>query len=155
MTIPPDVAAAVAAPRDVPSPMIPPLDAYVFRHPGFASGGDSLVCVVDHARLTALLGGLPALDAQFGGHAVFERSQGGTLAGVWGRRECPRLRRRLREAGADVVTHHAVPPGLRLQYRGRLHHPVVPAAPHGSGLPNPLRRAAPSGSPVPPVDPDR
>ena len=95
--------------------MAEPLDVYVFRDPHFAPDGDTLVCIAERAKMERFIPKTEVAWA-FSGHAVYRRWPWKTYVGVWGRKNASRLRRFLRERGAEVTIHRESPPHLRLAY---------------------------------------
>lgn len=91
-----------------------PVEVYVFRSGGFARNGDSVVCAARCEHIEGLLGA-GILDAVFFGHAEYRDDEATRYLAVWGARNASRLRRLLRERGAELAVHHAPPPA-------RLHH---------------------------------
>lgn len=92
------------------------LTAYAFRQEGFVSAdGDTHVCVVARSALTKLLTVRELRDA-FSGAIFYRRGYfGPSYVGVWGRRNGKRLRRFLRERGAEVLIERTRPEGVRLE----------------------------------------
>lgn len=93
-----------------------PLDVYVFRDRHFAPIGDTVVCVSDRESMEEVFAG-QRMQALFEGRAVYtsdETKQDDI--GVWGKRKASRLRRLLREHGADLRVHRVPPPGVRLRH---------------------------------------
>lgn len=79
------------------------IHAYEFSETAFVEGSDPVVCVV---RLSMLDGYMTVseLDEAFSGYASYRQAPWmKRYVGVWGRKNCQRLRRFLRERGADVV----------------------------------------------------
>ena len=92
------------------------IHAYVFRDAYHAKGGDAVVCVIEQAAADERLG--PGrVESLFGGCAVYTTPEGQDFIGVWGARNASRLRRFLRERGAEVSIHRERPVNLRLRYR--------------------------------------
>ncbi|HEU0097142.1 MAG TPA: hypothetical protein VFQ67_00070 [Allosphingosinicella sp.] len=81
---------------------------YLFRSHVFAHNRDSVVCVGPTAEIEALLG-RGFVQAEFGGAVFYRDDRERELIGVWGRRKASRLRRLLREKGAEIVVHRASP----------------------------------------------
>lgn len=91
------------------------INAYVFRETYPAPDGAPVVCVVDRAVADERLG--PGrVESLFGGCAVYTTPDGQDFIGVWGARNAARLRRFLRERGAEVSIHRERPFNLRLRY---------------------------------------
>jgi hypothetical protein len=98
------------------APMSNPLDVYVFRDGPFAPSGDTVVCVGERAPVEAHLGS-GQVQSLFRGSAVYTNdATKQDYIGVWGVRKTSRLRRLLREQGAQLVIHAKPPPGVRLRY---------------------------------------
>jgi hypothetical protein len=93
-----------------------PLSVYVFRGGHFAPAGNTTVCVGEKDRIEGLLGS-DAIERLFNGFATYtnDRAKQDYL-GVWGVRNASRLRRLLRECGAELVIHPTAPPDARLRY---------------------------------------
>jgi hypothetical protein len=86
--------------------------AFEFSDTAFVVGSDPVVCVVPLSMLQGYMT-LAELDDAFSGHASYRQAPWmKRYVGVWGRKNCQRLRRFLRERGADVVIHRERP--LRL-----------------------------------------
>ena len=93
--------------------MIDPLHAYVFRDPSFAPSGDTVVCIVDAATVSRFMD-KEEIERAFSGYASYKQWPFREFVGVWGRRNTKRLRRFLRDRGAEIVLHRARPGRLRL-----------------------------------------
>jgi hypothetical protein len=94
--------------------MVQQIDAYEFQDTAFVVGSDPVVCVVPLSMLASYMT-LAELDDAFSGHASYRQAPWmKRYAGVWGRKNCQRLRRFLRERGADVVIHRERPSRLVL-----------------------------------------
>ncbi len=92
------------------------LNVYVFRDGPFGPGGDTVVCVGDRAALEALLR-RGRVQTLFRGAAVYTNdATKQDYIGVWGVRKASRLRRLLREHGAELVIHAEAPPKARLRH---------------------------------------
>ena len=93
------------------------IPVYEFSDTAFVVGSDAVVCVVP----LSLLGGymtIAELDNAFSGHASYRQAPWmKRYVGVWGRKNCQRLRRFLRERGADVVIHKERPSRLGVKRR--------------------------------------
>lgn len=90
------------------------VDVYEFAESAFVVGSDPVVCVV---RASDLRGALTVseIDAAFSGYASYRRAPWMTrYLGVWGKRNCQRFRRFLREIGLEIVIHRERPPHLAL-----------------------------------------
>jgi len=98
------------------TPMSTLLDVYVFRDGPFAPRGDTVVCVGDRAAVEAHLG-RGQVQTLFRGAAVYTNdATKQDYIGVWGVRKASRLRRLLREHGAELVIHAEAPPKARLRH---------------------------------------
>lgn len=94
--------------------MVHQIDAYEFIDTAFVVGSDPVVCVVPLSELCPHLT-LAELDEAFSGHAIYRQAPWmKRYVGVWGKKNCQRLRRFLRERGANVVIHRERPPRLGL-----------------------------------------
>jgi hypothetical protein len=91
------------------------LDVYVFRDPTFSPDGNTQVCAVPSRAMKRFMSKKEVLRA-FGGCAVYRRPLWTTFVGVWGDRNGSRLRRFLRERGAELTIHKERPGNLRLLY---------------------------------------
>ena len=90
------------------------IPTYEFIDGAFVVGSDPIVCVVPLAMLDGLMT-VAEMDEAFSGHASYRQAPWmRRYVGVWGRKNCQRLRRFLRERGADVVIHRERPPHLGL-----------------------------------------
>jgi hypothetical protein len=74
---------------------------YVFRHPAFASAGDTVVCAAPLDLVVSVYGGggikgEGGLVAAFGGAAFFRDEDGSSYLAVWGARNASRFRSALR-----------------------------------------------------------
>jgi len=91
-----------------------PVHAYEFTEPALTSGSDPLVCVVSVAQLKRYMS-VSEINHAFSGFATYRRLPWlRPYVGVWGRKNCQRLRRFLRERGAEVILFHEKPDRLRL-----------------------------------------
>jgi hypothetical protein len=89
---------------------------YLFRDNSFAPAGDTVVCVADRAAIEAALGQI-RLETLFGGAATYtDRASRVDYTGVWGKRNCSRLRTLLRACGVEITISRARPSGARLHY---------------------------------------
>ena len=95
-----------------------PCPLYLFRSPGFAPSGDTVVSIAPLEQVVAVYGGggvfgMDGLSAAFGGAAIFRNdATGAEFAGVWGARNASRFRRQMRESTAVVLCREA--PDARL-----------------------------------------
>lgn len=90
------------------------LPVYEFSEAAFVVGSDPLVCV---ARLSDLRPYMTVaeVDRAFSGYANYRQAPWmRRYVGVWGRKNCQRFRRFLRERGAVVALHRERPDRLRL-----------------------------------------
>lgn len=92
-----------------------PFDVYVFRSGAFARNCDSVVCIGARKQLEGLLG-IGMLSVTFFGYALCRDPTETEYIGVWGARNASKLRRRLRERGAQVTIHRKLPPEVRLHH---------------------------------------
>jgi hypothetical protein len=90
------------------------IDVYVFRDPHFAPDGNTVVCIVPKRSMQRFVSKKEVSQA-FGGCAVYHRWLK-AYVGVWGDRNGSRLRRFLRERGAELKVHKEAPPSIRLLY---------------------------------------
>ncbi len=92
------------------------LNVYVFRDGPFAPGGDTVVCAGERAGVEACLG-RGQVQILFRGAVIYTNdATQQDYIGVWGVRKASRLRRLLREGGAEVVIHAGQPPQARLRH---------------------------------------
>lgn len=91
------------------------LNVYAFRSSAFARNRDSVVCIGVRKQLEGLLG-TGVLSATFFGYALYRDHNETEYIGVWGARNASKLRRLLRERGAQVTTHRGSPPKVRLHH---------------------------------------
>jgi hypothetical protein len=90
------------------------VQAYEFTDAGFVVGSDAVVCIAPLDSVLPYMT-LDEIGQAFSGFASYRQTPRLTrYVGVWGRRNCRRLRRFLRERGADLVLHRRRPPRLRL-----------------------------------------
>ena len=88
--------------------------AYEFTDTVFVVGSDPIVCVVAVSDLRRYLS-ITELNSAFSGFASYRSLPWlRRYVGVWGKKNCQRLRRFLRERGADVVIAYERPARLRL-----------------------------------------
>jgi hypothetical protein len=88
---------------------------YLFRDHTFAHSG-AIVCVAERPAVEAVLG-CARLEELFQGRAVYTNDAiKQDYLGVWGNRNAARLRRFLRECGADVTIVRGRPADVRLRY---------------------------------------
>src|ERR1700722_10205351 len=92
------------------------LHVYMFRDDHFAPAGNTLACVGEKAKIELRLGD-GQVETLFTGAAVYiSDATKQDYLGVWGARNASRLRRLLRERGAELVIHPKPPPGIRLRH---------------------------------------
>lgn len=87
---------------------------YEFPETTFVAGSDALTCI---APLSAVLPfmTLAEIDEAFSGYASYRQAPWmARYVGVWGRKNCQRFRRFLRERGADISIRRDRPSHLRL-----------------------------------------
>ncbi|MGN6817123.1 MAG: hypothetical protein ACTHJR_00455 [Sphingomonas sp.] len=110
--------------------MIGQIHAYEFPDTAFVTGSDAIACVVQLSALRDYMT-LRELDDAFSGHASYRRAPWmNRYVGVWGRKNCQRLRRFLQERGAEVVLHRERPSRLGLTaYRTRMKREKVRVLP--------------------------
>ena len=86
---------------------------YEFSETAFIVGSDPRVCVAPLSAVLAFMT-LAEIDEAFNGHASYRQAPWmKRYVGVWGRKNCQRLRRFLRERGAEVSLHRKRPNRLR------------------------------------------
>jgi hypothetical protein len=87
---------------------------YEFPETAFVVGSDPLVCVAKLGDVRAYMK-LAEIDRAFSGYASYRQAPWmKRYVGVWGRKNCRRFRRFLRERGADIALHRKRPDQLRL-----------------------------------------
>ena len=87
---------------------------YEFPETAFVVGSDPLVCIAPLSAVLAYIT-LAEIDEAFSGYASYRQAPWmKRYVGVWGRNNCQRLRRFLRERGAAVSLHRERPDRLRL-----------------------------------------
>lgn len=95
--------------------MSPKMIVYLFTDGHFSAAGNTVVCVGDKVAIEATLGD-DRLGTLFSGSAVYSNRASGTdYIGVWGNRNAFRLRRLLREAGAQLSIRRTPPSNARLR----------------------------------------
>jgi hypothetical protein len=107
---------------------------YVFRSPGFAPAGDTVVAVAPADNVAAAYGGgdvfgSGGLSAAFGGAVVFKNEDSGEyLLGVWGARNASRFRSELR-ARMPIRVIREAPIARRVLWRTEKERPRRSACP--------------------------
>ena len=95
-------------------PMLRQLTVFEFREGSFVVGSDSVTCIAPLAMLRQLMT-LEEINGAFSGYASYLQAPWkARYVGVWGRKNCQRFRRFLRERGAEIVIQRERPPQLRL-----------------------------------------
>lgn len=90
--------------------MTEPLHVYAFQ-----DGVDGPhLCIARRSRLKAYIS-RREIDHAFSGYAAFMGFPFRLYLGVWGRKNCKRFRRFLRERGAELIIHRDRPPGASLR----------------------------------------
>ena len=93
------------------------ITVYEFTDPSFAAS-EAVVCVARLSELKSVLS-LNEINEAFSGYATYWQTPWMTrFVGVWGRKNCQRLRRFIRERGADITVLHERPLRLRLAFFG-------------------------------------
>ncbi len=93
-----------------------PTTVYVFRESAFAPAGDTMFCVGRRTTIEEALG-FGQLRAMSAGAAVYtDYIQQIDYIGVWGARNCSRLRTLLRACGLELTISRGRPPATRLRY---------------------------------------
>lgn len=88
--------------------------AYEFVEAAFVVGSDPVVCVVRKSELRPFMS-VREIDAAFSGYASYRQTPWmKRYVGVWGRKNCQRFRRFLRERGADLTVLRERPLHLHL-----------------------------------------
>jgi hypothetical protein len=94
--------------------MVHRITAYEFSDTAFVVGSDAVVCIARLSDVQAIMS-LDELDTAISGYASYRQVPWmGRFVGVWGRKNCQRLRRFLRERGAEVELVKERPSRLRL-----------------------------------------
>ena len=79
------------------------LPVYEFPETAFVVGSDPVVCIAPLSTMRLYMT-VAEIDQAFSGYASYRQAPWmKRYVGVWGRKNCQRLRRFLRERGADVV----------------------------------------------------
>ncbi len=90
---------------------------FEFSDPSFVVGSEAVVCIAREADLRPYLT-VAEIDRAFSGYASYRRFPWMTrYVGVWGRKNCARFRRFVRERGGEVVPCSERPSGLHLSMR--------------------------------------
>lgn len=90
------------------------ITAYEFTDAAFVVGSDAVVCVARLSELQSVMA-LGEIAEAFSGYTSYRQTPWMTrYVGVWGRKNCQRLRRFLRERGAEITLVHERPARLRL-----------------------------------------
>ena len=88
--------------------------AWEFSETAFIVGSDPIVCIARCSELRSLMS-VREIDAAFGGYASYRQTPWmKRWVGVWGRKNCQRFRRFLRERGAKLTLLRERPPNLHL-----------------------------------------
>ena len=92
------------------------ITTYEFAESAYVAGSDPVVCIARLSQLKAVIS-LQEIDAAFSGYTSYRQAPWmRRFVGVWGRKNCQRLRRFLRERGAEVELLKERPPSLRLSH---------------------------------------
>ena len=87
---------------------------YEFADRSFLVGSEAVVCIARVAELRPFMT-VSEIDAAFSGYASYRQLPWlMRYVGVWGRKNCARFRRFVRERGGEVVASSERPKGLRL-----------------------------------------
>ena len=87
---------------------------FEFTESAFVVGSDAVVCIAPLSTVLPFMT-LAELDEAFSGYASYRQAPWmKRYIGVWGRKNCQRFRRFLRERGADVALRQERPNYLRL-----------------------------------------
>lgn len=87
---------------------------FEFTETAFVVGSDPVVCIASLSTVLQFMT-LSELDEAFSGYASYRQAPWMTqYVGVWGRKNCQRFRRFLRERGAEVVLLRERPNYIRL-----------------------------------------
>ena len=90
------------------------LPVYEFPETAFVVGSDPVVCIAPLSTMRLYMT-VAEIDQAFSGYASYRQAPWmKRYVGVWGRKNCQRLRRFLRERGADVVLHRERPERLSI-----------------------------------------
>ena len=94
--------------------MAQPLTFFEFPEAAIVVGSDTLMCIAPLSTLLPYMT-LDEINEAFSGYASYRQAPWMTrYVGVWGRKNCQRLRRFIRERGAQVIVHRTRPDYLRL-----------------------------------------
>jgi hypothetical protein len=87
---------------------------FEFSETGFVMGSDAVICIAPLSTVLPLMT-LAEIEEAFSGYASYRQAPWMMkYIGVWGRKNCRRLHRFLRERGAEVALHRKWPNYLRL-----------------------------------------
>jgi hypothetical protein len=87
---------------------------FEFPETAFVVGSDALVCIAPLSTVLPFMT-LAEINEAFSGYASYRQAPWMMrYVGVWGRKNCQRFRRFLRERGADIALHRERPNYLRL-----------------------------------------
>jgi hypothetical protein len=87
---------------------------FEFRETAFVVGSDPVVCIATLLDIRPYMT-TDEIDRAFSGYATYRQAPWMTrYVGVWGRKNCQRFRRFLRERGAVIVLQRQRPDHLRL-----------------------------------------
>src|SRR5687768_12096007 len=90
------------------------IHVFEFPEPTFVVGSDALVCIAPLSSVRPYMT-LAEIDEAFSGYASYRQAPWMMrYVGVWGRKNCQRFRRFLRERGADIAIQRERPTYLRL-----------------------------------------
>jgi len=94
--------------------MPPQVHVYEFAETTFVVGSDPVVCIAPVSMMRRYLT-IAEIDEAFSGYASYRQAPWmKRYVGVWGRKNCQRLRRFLRERGAELIIRRERPERLRL-----------------------------------------
>lgn len=96
--------------------MARPIIVHEFSDASFVVGSDALTCIATLSALRPFIT-LAEIEEAFSGYASYRQAPWmARYIGVWGRKNCQRFRRLLRERGAEVTIHRERPSNLRLTH---------------------------------------
>ena len=90
------------------------IQVHVFREMLYAPERDAVVCIVLERSITRYIS-IEELDHAFSGFVKYHKLDGTQYIGVWGQRNASRLRRFLRERGAQLTIIDSKPQSAKMK----------------------------------------